>query len=396
MLLLSSMTSCHWFRKDKDDEEHTYDRTILVYIAAENSLSSWHRADINEMLQAVGDIPANSRLIIFLDDTQKPRFISIKQDHEGKPTQKVLHQYSTDLDSGDPETLHKAMTWIVKNYPAHSYGLVLWSHGDGWVVANPDTKAMQRSICIDNNQNTSNDRGSRMDIADIAEALSMFPKLEFILFDACFMQGIEVAYDLRHVAKFIVGSPAEIPAPGAPYHRIVKPMFANPFRATKIAEEYFKAYNEAEKGSVEKDYGVLLSVIECDQLEDLASVTAEMITKYAEDSELTLNDIQRYCPRPATSRPNFYDMNAYMLRLITEEADYQHWREALDRATPYAAATPWWYSIYSYQGRETVDLNVYSGISCYVPQSGDSYTELNALFRTTSWYTAAGWKQVGY
>ena len=393
MLLLSSMTSCHWFRPE---EEHTYDRTILVYIAAENSLSSWYRKDINEMLEAAGEIPDNSRLIIYLDDTQLPRFISIERSENGEPTQRVIHQYSADLDSGEPETLHKAMTWIANNYPAHSYGLVLWSHGDGWVVANPDTIVMQRSICIDNNQNTSNDRGSRMNIADMAEVLSMFPKLEFILFDACFMQSVEVAYDLRHVAKFIIGSPAEIPAPGAPYHRIVKPMFATPFKATKIAEEYFKAYNEAQSGSVEKNYGVLLSVIDCDLLEDLAAVTAEMITKYTENTGLTHNGIQRYCPRPTTSLPSFYDMNAYMLRLITDEADYQRWREALDRAIPYAAAMPWWYSIYSYQGRETVDLNVYSGISCYVPQSGDSHTELNTKFRTTSWYTAAGWKQVGY
>lgn len=393
MLLLSSMTSCHWFRPE---EEHTYDRTVLVYIAAENDLGWFARKDIDEMLQAVEDIPSNSRLIIFLDDTQKPRFISIERSPEGKPIQKVKHQYSADLNSANPETLYKTMEWVAQHYPAHSYGLVMWSHGDGWVVANPDTPPMQRSICIDNNQNTTSLTGSKMDITDIAEVLSRFPKLEFILFDACFMQSIEVAYELRYVTKSIVGSPAEIPGPGAPYHRIIKSMFATPFKATKIAEEYFKAYNEAEKGSEEKDYGVLLSVIDCDQLEGLVSVTAEMIMKYAKGAELTLNDIQRYCPHPTTSLPSFYDMNAYMLRLITDEADYQHWREALNRTIPYAATTPWWLSKYSYQGRETVDLNVYSGISCYVPQSGDSHTELNALFRTTSWYTAAGWKQVEY
>ena len=395
MLLLFSMTSCRWFCPD---EEHIYDRTVLVYIAAENTLAPFFRSDINEMLQAVDDIPENSRLIIYLDDTQMPRLISIERDQEGNPIQKTLFQYTSDLDSGDPETLHQIMTWTTKHYPAHSYGLVLWSHGDGWVVANTNTPPMQRSICIDNNQNTSySDRGSKMDIAEMSEVLATFPRLEFILFDACFMQSVEVAYELRHTTKHIVASPAEIPGPGAPYNRIVKPMFASPFDATKIADEYFKTYNDADRENVLQDYGVLLSVVDCDLLEELASVTAEMIIKYADkESALDMRDIQRYCPKPTTSRPNFYDMNAYMMLLITDEADYQRWHKALDRTMSYAAATPWWFSIYSNQGREMVDLNVYSGLSCYVPQSEDSYTELNTLFHTTSWYTATGWNKVGW
>ena len=389
------MTSCN---RLEDKGTHSYNRTVLVYIAAENTLASFFRSDINEMMQAVDDIPENSRLIIYLDDTQMPRLISIERDQEGKPTQKTLHQYTTDLDSGDPETLHQAMTWTTKHYPALSYGLVLWSHGDGWVVANTDTPPMQRSICIDNNQNTSySDRGSKMNIADIAEVLSAFPRLEFILFDACFMQSIEVAYELRHTTKHIVASPAEIPAPGAPYHHIVQPMFATPFDATKVADEYFKAYNDADRESMLQDYGVLLSVVNCDLLEDLATVTAEMNIKYVvKEDNLKMSDIQRYCPKPSSSRPNFYDMNAYMKHLITDEGDYKRWREALDRAVPYAATTPWWYSIYSSQGRETVDLTSFGGISCYVPQEGSTYTQLNTLFRTTSWYAVTGWQQVGW
>ena len=390
MSILLCMTSCHWF---KPEEEHIYDRTVLVYIAAENSLSSFYRDDINEMLEAAGDIPTNSRLIIYLDDTQTPRLISIEKSSEGAATKNILHQYDKEQDSGDTETLHKAMDWVIKNYPAHSYGLILWSHGDAWV---PAQAPMQRSICIDNNQNSSySDRGSKMNITDVADVLSTFPRMEFILFDACFMQSVEVAYELRHVTKSIIASPAEIPGPGAPYHRIVKPMFETPCNASHIAEEYFNAYNDADRESLLQDYGVLLSVVNCELLENLAALTAEMIIKYAsKDIELSMEDIQRYCPRPSDSRPDYYDINSYMLHLITDKADHIRWKNLLDQTVPYAAATPWWYSIYSYQGREFVDLNTYSGISCYVPQSKSSH--LNKQFHTTSWYTAAGWKQIGW
>lgn len=392
MSILFSMTSCHCFRPE---EEHIYDRTVLVYIAAENSLSPFYRDDINEMMEAVDDIPANSRLIVYLDDTQLPRLISIEKSEEGVATKKVLHQYEKEQDSGDPETLHKTMSWVTEQYPSHSYGLILWSHGDAWV---PAKAPMQRSICIDNNQNSSyNDNGSKMNIAEVADVLSTFPRMEFILFDACFMQSAEVAYELRHTTRHIVASPAEIPGPGAPYDRIVKPMFASPFDASKIAEEYFLAYSDDNRESSLQDYGVLLSVVDCDLMEDFAAITAEMIKKYAaENMKLPMGNIQRYCPKPTKSLPNFYDMNDYMRHLITDEADYTRWKDSLEKTVYYTVATPWWYSIYSNKEVEYVDLDVYSGISCYVPQSGSLYTDLNSKIRTTSWYTAAGWQQAGW
>ena len=394
MFILFGMTSCSWY---EEEEEILYDRTILVYMAAENTLSSYYQDDIHEMLRGVEDIPKNSQLIIYVDDTQLPRIISIKKNKEGEPIQNILHEYDTEQDSGDPETLRQVMKWMVKHRPANSYGLVLWSHGDAWIPT--DEAPMQRSICIDNNQNIKySDKGSKMNITNLAEVLSSFPKLEFILFDACFMQSVEVAHELRYTTKFIIASPAEIPGPGAPYHRIIKPMFGFPFNANKIAEEYFLAYNDEDRDSELQNYGVLLSVIDCNLLESFASITAEMVIKYAaEDSVLTQNDILHYCPRPNTSRPSYYDMNAYMSHLITEESDYTRWKSILDKTICYSATTPWWYSIYSSgKGRESVDLETYSGVSCYVPQKDDTHTELNAKFRTTSWYVSAGWQQLGW
>ena len=386
------MTSCRWF--EEMEEELTYDRTVLVYIAAENDIYSYAQDDINEMLQAAEDVPSNSKFIIYVDDRKFPRILSIEHSQDSKNKYKILEQYAVEQDSGDPETLRLIMEWTTKNYPALSYGLVLWSHGDAWI---PSKSPIQRSICIDNNQNTDSNIGSQMNIADIAEVLSTLPKLDFILFDACFMQSVEVAYELRQTTKYIIASPAEIPGPGAPYHRIVKPMFASPFDANKIAEEYFQSYNGANRDNTLQGYGVLLSVVDCNLLESLAATTAEMTKKYAsKDVELALNDIQRYCPKPSNSRPNYYDMNGYMRSMITDEADYMRWKSALDRTVCYTAATPWWYSRYSSKSQESVDLETYSGISCYVPQNKSLNTKLNAMFRTTSWYKAAGWQQVGW
>jgi hypothetical protein len=374
-----------------------YDRTVLAYIAAENSLSygAFHQQDIDEMLQAAGDIPTNSRLLIYLDDTSNPRILSIEQQSGRRPTSRVVYEYSEEQNSGDVETLRTVMEWVYDNYPSSTYGLIFWSHGDAWLPA----KAIpQRSICIDNERNNYSNSGSKMDIADVADVLAGFPCFEFIMFDACFMQAVEVAYELRNVARYVIASPAEIPNPGAPYERMVKPFFGVPFDGAEVVEQYYRMYNDSvmpvyDYGS--DRYGVSLSVIDCGHLDALANATAGMITKYVSRDEATdLKGVQRYYPLSSKSRPEFYDMNGYMQRLITDEADYVRWKSVFDLAVPYARSTAWWYSNDAYT--QHVDLDNYGGVSCYVPQDRSIYDGLNEKFRATSWYMDAGWHEVGW
>ena len=394
MALLLGVTSCHWFNPD---EEVNYDRTVLAYIAAENSLSygAFHQQDIDEMLQAAGDIPTNSRLLIYLDDTSNPRILSIEQQSGRRPTSRVVYEYSEEQNSGDVETLRTVMGWVYDNYPSSTYGLIFWSHGDAWLPA----KAIpQRSICIDNERNNYSNSGSKMDIADVADVLAGFPCFEFIMFDACFMQAVEVAYELRNVARYVIASPAEIPNPGAPYERMVKPFFGIPFDGAEVVEQYYRMYNDSvmpvyDYGS--DRYGVSLSVIDCGHLDALANATAGMVTKYVSRDEATdLKGVQRYYPLSSKSRPEFYDMNGYMQRLITDEADYVRWKTVFDLAVPYARSTAWWYSNDAYT--QHVDLDNYGGVSCYVPQDRSIYDGLNEKFRATSWYMDAGWHEVGW
>lgn len=82
------------------------------------------------------------------------------------------------------------------------------SHSSSWVPATND--ANSRSIGYY--------RRTQMNIPDFHDVLlSSFPRpLKFILFDSCSMQAVEVAYELRDCAEYFIGSPTEIPGPGAP------------------------------------------------------------------------------------------------------------------------------------------------------------------------------------
>lgn len=394
MLILLGAASCNQFDTEDDLKVITpCERTVLVYMAADNNLSSYLQGDINEMLEGATDIPNNCRLLVYIDDHSLPRIISIKKEN-GKPITKTLLQYSDEHDSGDVETLRMVMQWITENSPARSYGLVLWSHGTSWV---PSKAPAQRAICVD-----SRSGGTWMEIEKIAEVMKQFPHLEFILFDACFMQAIEVAYELREVTDYIISSPAEIPGPGAPYHRLVAPIFSQPTNADSIAKEYYLEYKENNiyvQGYEPDCFGVCLSVIDCNQLESLATVTNEMLQKYTNpESSVKLSGVQQYYPYTnSASTPEYYDMNGYMRLLIADPVDYARWRSALDAAVPSKYTTDQWFSSYArnnYGGLLNVDTKNYGGISCYVPKAGR--TKLNTAFQSTTWYNAAGWKQIGW
>ena len=394
MLTLLSVMSCHGLGVD---DHSTYDRTVLVYMAADNNLSfapsgkhsGFHQQDIDEMISAAGDIPENSRLLVYVDDMDLPRILSIEQQNGRRPIAKVVHQYTNEHNSGDAETLRAAMTWMTDNFPSKSYALVLWSHGDAWL---PAKSPVQRAVCLDSKS------GKWMEIADIAYTLSAFPKLEFILFDACFMQSIEVAYELRNTTKYIIASPAEIPAPGAPYKRVVKSMFSPSTYATDIAEAYYQEYNEGKitiTGREPDTYGVCLSVVNCNQLESLATATEQMVSKYVRlQDEISLTGVQRYFFLNWSTRPEYYDMNGYMKRLLTDATDYAIWKDAFDKAIVYKTTTPHWFS--DYTGMEYIDKENYGGISCYVPQSSPTHSNLNQGFKATEWYHAAGWQHTGW
>ena len=59
-----------------------------------------------------------------------------------------------------------------------------------------------------------------MELADFAEAIPM--KLDYILFDACLMGGIEVAYELRGKCGQVGFSQAEVLAEGFDYKKLTQ------------------------------------------------------------------------------------------------------------------------------------------------------------------------------
>ena len=377
-------------------------RTVLVYIMADNSLSKLASTDINEMMEGMKSVDASLyNLLVYVDDNSSqgssyyaaPTLYRLSKDKKGNVQKEVVKEYKEQI-STDPSVFQEVLTRAYTQYPAESYGLVLWSHGEGWIPSPLPAKKNTSTRWI--GQDTT-DGDNYLNIADIASVLAKLPHFEFILFDACFGQAIEVAYELRQYADYIIGSPTEIPGPGAPYDKVVPAMFANTNVGVEIGEAYYKPYDKpAYTGEVPLDNynwtgGVSVSVIKCAALDELASVTKQTLKSV--DLNILLNsNLYDYDKRSkySSSFVGYYDMKQLMQLLSN---NINAWTSAANNAIIYWKTTPKNYSGIA-NTMFSIPQEITCGVSHYIPMSLSSSAA--AAYRSTSWYTAAGLDQIGW
>lgn len=370
--------------KDDPKPDSSINRTVLVYIAGDNSLRTFAAADLEEMIVGMKTVDVSkNNLLVYYDNGSSAKLIHFTKDKKGNVVQDIVKDYG-DRNSVGLTEMREVFSDTFNNYTATSYGIVFWSHGDGWIPASGSSRWFGQ------------DGSKFMNISTLSEALSVAPHLEFIFFDACFMQSIEVIYELRTYADYFVSSPTEIPAPGAPYQVVVPAMFVESKTAVKIASTYYefhagnytKVPGANDPWDADGDWvaGVSTSVVVSSALDNLAQETSRILTKYAQ-SWVDLSDILCYDKR--TSK-YYYDLDGLMRILTGENEDYGEWDKAYRAAVPYAETTETNYSDY---GRR-FDMTGFRGVSTYIPKQG--YSSLNSYYKTFQWYKAGGWENTGF
>ncbi len=126
-----------------------------------------------------------------------------------------------EVNMSDPSALAEFVKWATQSFPAQHYLLVLWDHGTGWMFRRPRRKV--RAVLFDDTS------GDEMTIPELAEGLAQAGlKLDLIAFDACLMQMMEVAYEVREWARYLAGSEENEPYEGLPYDDILSQLAENP------------------------------------------------------------------------------------------------------------------------------------------------------------------------
>ena len=419
LLLLFTLLLCSCHNDDPapgpvEPGSVTARRTVLVYMSAQNSLINNVAADSAEIMNGRQYLANNDRMLFFIDDGQKPRLYRVARQWS-QP--QLVQQWSHDFCSTDPNTLQSLLQWVKTQFPAQEYGLVMWSHADGWLPAtNTDypikemTYAAARpfSFGIDTDNNSVwTDDGTQMNVTDMAQAIAQSGMhCRYILFDACLMQNLEVAYALRHATDYVVVPPMSIHSAGAYYtHLLRSGLFAQ--SPDSIALTYYNdVVNYAD--SIYDHMGIAISCIRTDQLEPLAALMKQALphSLLANGQSADMAQVlsyQNYTYR-FYWRPHNYDARQSINTLFAEPYRTQL-QQALDRAVLAHFGTS---SIYVGTGYNTfftipTTTDNFRSVSMFVPQSIYTnnaercrYGDLNLCFRQTEWYKACGFDAVGW
>lgn len=367
-------------------------RTVLVYMAADNSLARFTSEDLEELKTGWAQMNISGmHLLVYIDTGSSPRLIELEK--EGSNVVETLVKEYEDRNSVGVTETQEVFADVFGNtrYQAGSYGLVYWSHGDGWI---PNPLLSTRWIGQDTGDGT-----HYMNIDGLVEVLETAPHFDFILFDACFMQSIEVAYELRDYCDYYIGFPAENPGPGCAYDKMLPYMFQKG-GAVQMAAATFGHYEELYTGGRGDNdnwtMGTAVGVLKSSELDGLATATATALAGITADGSVLRATVFDYDQRDdwSSSRVGYYDFVEMMETLVEDDALLNEWKQAYEAASIYWSTTPKIYSM----STGLFSMERAHGVSHYIPSSSTSSSAQAALaaYRSMSWYGAAGLSKLGW
>lgn len=376
-LLAMGVTSCSDDSGEDDPAVEPASRTVLVYMVANNSLGYDDRfidenglycdeADMQEMLDgiktgALGD----GRLIVYhgrphASSANPPQLLELT-----KTGITVLkdYTYSMEGESVTPERISEVMADMKSFAPALDYGLVLWSHANGWLGPLNGNDNKYRAF--------GEDEGYHITVQSLAKALEG-EKFAFIYFDCCLMGNIETLYEMRDLAPYMVACPTELEIDGMPYDQNVPVMFDSSLTdSQKVVRMANNTYNDYFNASL----NCQIAAYDISAIDDLAEATRNIFAT-VDSYNNRIPYIQRYSKPYETA--TLFDMDNYM-ELYTagkgddKEALLQAWRDAMSRFVIYSATTP--------RGIGGLTVNRYCGLGCFaIARSTDiTYRGYNTL-----------------
>lgn len=352
ILLILIVTGCS--KTEHEPPLVPADRAVLIYMAADNNLSSQSYKNIESIKKGALDNLKGSRLLIYYDQQErntKPELIEIYQ--EGNQIKSRVRKEYSEHNSASIEVLSEVIKDAFRGDQSKSKGLILWSHGTAWLPV--DQRSWTRAFGQDGND--------EMEIYELKKALpdSFF---DFIIFDACFMGSVEVCYELKDKAKYILSSPTEIFAEGLPYQLIVRDLFSGSSlekSLTSICETYFSYYQG--KSGVYKH--VSISLVKTEELPKLMSLCGQITRHTTNFFDVDIEGVQPMMY--ANSRTKIlHDFRDFYSRIATTD-ELTSLDKLLNNIMVYKNSADY---IYTNQitGGTSFPMKKYSGLSTYVPR----------------------------
>ena len=330
--LAMTFTGCS---EEAFDTDSVNKQTILVFYPWTGSKSNtgllgYLQNNIDSICDGIIDRKGlnNSRVLVFLSDKYNHSTLyDLQYDATTKSVNRVPLKEYEGTSYASAEGFADILNEVKTQADALNYALIVGVHGCGWTYASDWSRYpyyARPSVTRPRDNNFSGIQfgpdpnapltrffGSvslaenAMDISTLAEGIRESGlKMQYILFDACYMSNIETAYELKDVTNYMIASGSEIMAAGLPYRSMWSYLNSATPNYSSIVSTSVNFYKNNSSAPF-----CNLAAIDCRQVEKLASVMKDINAQYQLSASVSLDSIQHL----DGFRPNlFYDLETYV------------------------------------------------------------------------------------
>lgn len=425
-------------------------QTVFMFFPWSNNLLSDFRRTVEDMQTVVAQRSMkNERIMVFMATSEREAVLFELKKQNGRCLTDTLRRYS-DRPFTSRQWLTSLFSEVMTLAPASRYGMVVGCHGLAWVpvqgqrnapkrlgsqekIDEEDNLYMEERIDEENNlykkeridkeglykeekidkEGVPNDlmhfevQGpvttrfiggtypeTQIETTDLADAMADAGlHTEYILFDACYMSSVEVAYELKDVTHYLIASPTEVISYGFPYITMGKHLLGTP-NYKGIVDSFISFYS-----SYNLPYGTV-AVTDCTQLDALAAIAqqinaaaTEQINAAATEPTNAASEGKLNTARSGKNVPNgvqimdgysptlFYDLGHLMSLKDAGTVLTAAFAEQLDKTVPYKGHTGQYFTALK---DAPVDIKHYSGLNT----SQGSLNHMADRLSETAWYKA--------
>ena len=378
-------------------------QTVFMFFPWSNSLLSDFRRTVEDMQTVVAQRSMkDERIMVFMATSEREAVLFELKKQNGRCLTDTLRRYS-DRPFTSRQWLTSLFSEVMTLAPASRYGMVVGCHGLAWVPVQGQRNARKRlgsQERIDEEDNLYKEERidkegepndlmhfevqgpvttrfiggtypeTQIETTDLADAMADAGfHTEYILFDACYMSSVEVAYELKDVTHYLIASPTEVLSYGFPYITMGKHLLGTP-NYKGIVDSFISFYS-----SYNLPYGTV-AVTDCTQLDALAAIAQQI--NAAATEQLVPNGVQIM---DGYSPTLFYDLGHLMSLKDAGTVLTAAFAEQLEKTVPYKGHTDQYFTALK---DAPVDIKHYSGLNT----SQGSLNHMADRLSETAWYKA--------
>lgn len=365
MLFLCLLTSCNKYETDRFSEGTG---SILIYLIADNDLDVCVSMTIKSINEGVMQLPLDSEVLLYVDSyAEKPYLKKISRDLNGKLNETLISIYEEQISTSS-SVMELVLTDMLNVSTYSRYGLVIWSHGNGWYPAFAQSYSRIKWVGLDGTNS--------MNINTLKNILYGMVHFDFILFDACYMGGIETFYELKDCVDYIIASPSSVMSYGFPYHKMIRFLqFGNEKDMIEACKQYIFFYN-----AIPEHYRYAsICCVKCSELDSLASVVRNGLS----ETELISRDqLANYQTFDGPGQYMYFDFLDYYSSIMYDGGERLKYQ--IEKTVLFKGSTP---QVLAMNPEIPVTIsNKFCGMSAYIPRQDNIF--LNYCFYQTAWYNS--------